>query len=91
MAAFSSPAYSFDPATGEATFDYALTGPDGDLRFTERVTLPVPTSPPSEATLATLDRVLRLPRSAVRREGAILDRATFDAVTRAAADVRRSR
>ncbi|MDC7121040.1 type II toxin-antitoxin system PemK/MazF family toxin [Cellulomonas fimi] len=43
---------------------------------------------PSEVRL---DRVIRLPRSAVRREGAILDRAVFDAVTRAVADVRRSR
>lgn len=41
---------------------------------------------PSEVRL---DRLLRLDRSAVRREGAVLDRARFDAVTRAAADVRR--
>ncbi|WP_343035310.1 type II toxin-antitoxin system PemK/MazF family toxin [Cellulomonas septica] len=43
---------------------------------------------PSEVRL---DRVIRLERSAVRREGAVLDRAVFDAVTRAAAEVRRSR
>jgi hypothetical protein len=60
MAAFSFPAYSFDPTNGQARFDYALTGPDGELRFTERITLPVPDQPPSQATLATLDRVLRL-------------------------------
>ncbi|GCD20639.1 hypothetical protein CTKZ_22010 [Cellulomonas algicola] len=43
---------------------------------------------PSEVRL---DRVIRLERSAVRREGAVLDRAVFDAVTRAAAEARRSR
>lgn len=57
---FSFPAHSFDLRTGVATFDYALTGPGGELRFTETVTFPVPTAQPSGATLATLDRVLEL-------------------------------
>ncbi|MFC4106287.1 hypothetical protein ACFOX0_10105 [Micromonospora zhanjiangensis] len=60
MDAFSFPTYSLDLATGEATFEYALTGPAGELRFAEKITLPVPPEPPSEATLATLDRVLQI-------------------------------
>ncbi|WP_422774700.1 hypothetical protein ACN28C_16345 [Plantactinospora sp. WMMC1484] len=60
MAAFSFPARSFDPATGEAGLGYALTGPDGELRFTERITFPLPEAPPSAATLATFERVLEL-------------------------------
>ncbi|MBL7255311.1 hypothetical protein [Paractinoplanes lichenicola] len=35
------PSYAFDPATGVATFDYVLDGPD-PLHFTETITLPVP-------------------------------------------------
>ena len=35
------PSYAFDPATGVATFDYLLDGPE-PLRFTETVTFPVP-------------------------------------------------
>jgi hypothetical protein len=34
------PAYAFDPATGVATFDYQLDGPD-PLRFTETVQFPL--------------------------------------------------
>nr|MDT0659690.1 hypothetical protein [Micromonospora sp. DSM 115978] len=49
-----------DPATGEVTLDYALTGPDGELRLTERITLPPPPRTPTAGTLATLDRVLEL-------------------------------
>ena len=49
-----------DPDTGRASFDYALTGPGGELRFTEVITFPVPATPPDAATLATLDRVLDL-------------------------------
>ncbi|GLY20326.1 hypothetical protein [Micromonospora sp. NBRC 101691] len=60
MDAFTFPARSIDPATGEVRLDYALTGPDGERRFTEVITLPPPPEPPSQATLATLDRVLDL-------------------------------
>ncbi|MGC4806024.1 hypothetical protein [Micromonospora sp. DT233] len=60
MDAFTFPSYSFDLATGEALFDYALTGPDGEQRFTEVITLPLPAEPPSDATVATLGRVLEL-------------------------------
>ncbi|MEE6311750.1 hypothetical protein V1634_33480 [Plantactinospora veratri] len=60
MDAFSFPAHSFDPATGEATLEYALTGPDGELRFAERVTFPQPAAPPSPEALATFGRVLEL-------------------------------
>ena len=44
-----------------SAFDYALTGPDGELRFTERVTFRGPAdTPPAPQTRATLDRVLEL-------------------------------
>lgn len=57
---FTFPARSFDLGTGVATFDYALGGPGGELRFTETVTFPLPAAPPSAQTLATFDRVLEL-------------------------------
>ncbi|MBO4204854.1 hypothetical protein [Micromonospora echinofusca] len=60
MTAFTFPSYSIDLATGEALFDYALTGPDGEVRFTEVVTFPLPDAPPSDATVTTLNRVLEL-------------------------------
>ncbi|ROT29308.1 hypothetical protein [Micromonospora sp. HM5-17] len=60
MESFSFPSRSIDPATGEVTLDYALTGPDGELRFTETVTLPVPSAPPTPQARETLDRVLEL-------------------------------
>ncbi|WDZ84109.1 hypothetical protein [Micromonospora cathayae] len=60
MDAFTFPSRTIDLSTGEVRLDYALTGPDGDLRFTEVVTLPLPAQPPSAATVATLDRVLEL-------------------------------
>ncbi|SCF03341.1 hypothetical protein GA0070563_104226 [Micromonospora carbonacea] len=60
MDAFTFPSYSIDLATGEALFDYALTGPGGEQRFTEAITLPLPAQPPSDATVATLGRVLEL-------------------------------
>jgi hypothetical protein len=49
-----------DLATGEVRLDYALSGPAGEVRLTEVVTLPLPATPPAPATLATLDRVLEL-------------------------------
>lgn len=58
MDAFTFPSYSIDFATGEVLFDYALTGPDGEQRFTEVITLPLPAEPVSDATAATLARVL---------------------------------
>ncbi|MGC4896152.1 hypothetical protein [Micromonospora sp. DT31] len=60
MDAFTFPSYSIDFATGEVLFDYALTGPDGERRFTEVLTLPVPAEPVDDATAATLARVLEL-------------------------------
>lgn len=60
MDAFTFPSYSIDLATGEALFDYKLTGPDGEQRFTEAITLPLPADPPSDETVATLGRVLEL-------------------------------
>ena len=60
MTDFSFPSYSVDLATGTASFDYALSGPDGELRFTEVITFPVPATPPSAATQATFHRVLEL-------------------------------
>ncbi|MFC8620001.1 hypothetical protein ACFT9M_26810 [Micromonospora purpureochromogenes] len=60
MDAFTFPSYSIDLATGEALFDYKLTGPDGEQRFTEVITLPLPADPPSDETVATLGRVLEL-------------------------------
>ncbi|MEV0900719.1 hypothetical protein [Actinoplanes sp. NPDC049802] len=50
------PSYAFDPATGVATFDYLLDGPE-PLRFTETITLPVPADP---AVPEALTRVLGL-------------------------------
>jgi hypothetical protein len=60
MDAFTFPSYSIDLATGEAVFDYALTGPDGELRFSEVITFPLPAEPPSDETVAALGRVLEL-------------------------------
>ncbi|RQW91986.1 hypothetical protein [Micromonospora globispora] len=60
MDAFTFPSYSIDLSTGEALFDYALTGPDGEQRFTEVISLPLPAEPPSDETVATLERVLEL-------------------------------
>ncbi|WP_343446156.1 hypothetical protein [Micromonospora schwarzwaldensis] len=60
MDAFTFPSYSVDFATGEVLFDYALTGPDGDQRFTEVITLPLPAEPVSDATATRLARVLEL-------------------------------
>ncbi len=60
MAVFRFPSASFDLDTGVATFSYELDGPAGTLSFTETVTLPVPASPPSEARLAAVRRVLSL-------------------------------
>lgn len=60
MDAFTFPSYSIDFATGEVLFDYALTGPDGEQRFTEVITLPLPAEPVTDATAATLARVLEL-------------------------------
>ncbi|WP_106331102.1 hypothetical protein [Actinoplanes italicus] len=49
------PSYAFDPATGVATFDYLLDGPE-PLRFTETITLPVPADPTvPEALTRVLD------------------------------------
>ncbi|WFE52884.1 hypothetical protein [Micromonospora sp. WMMD1155] len=60
MDAFTFPSYSIDFATGEVLFDYALTGPAGEQRFTEVITLPLPAEPPSDDTVATLNRVLEV-------------------------------
>ncbi|TNH24771.1 hypothetical protein FHG89_24400 [Micromonospora orduensis] len=60
MDAFTFPSYSIDFATGEVLFDYALTGPAGEQRFTEVITLPLPAQPPSDETVATLNRVLEV-------------------------------
>ncbi|WCN79754.1 hypothetical protein [Micromonospora sp. LH3U1] len=60
MDAFTFPSYSIDFATGEVLFDYALTGPAGEQRFTEVITLPLPAEPPSDETVATLGRVLEV-------------------------------
>ncbi|MFI6763615.1 hypothetical protein ACIBF5_31275 [Micromonospora sp. NPDC050417] len=57
---FSFPSYSVDLATGTASFDYALSGPDEELRFTEVITFPVPAAPPSVETEAAFRRVLEL-------------------------------
>ncbi|GAB3154458.1 UDP-N-acetyl-alpha-D-muramoyl-L-alanyl-L-glutamat e epimerase [Micromonospora sonneratiae] len=60
MDAFNFPSHSVDLATGEASFDYALTGPGGEVRFTEVITFPLPASRPDDTTLATFGRVLEL-------------------------------
>ncbi|MGW0434963.1 hypothetical protein ACWDV4_20785 [Micromonospora sp. NPDC003197] len=60
MDAFSFPSHSVDLTTGVASFDYVLTGPGGELRFTEVITFPLPSTPPDETTLATFERVLEL-------------------------------
>ncbi|MEV1286231.1 hypothetical protein [Micromonospora sp. NPDC049679] len=60
MTEFAFPSFSFDPATGVASFEYALDGPGGGLRFTEVITFPLPSSPPDAATLSTFHRVLEL-------------------------------
>lgn len=57
---FSFPSRSFDPASGVASFDYTLRGPDGELRLTETVTFPVPPTPPDPPRAAAVDRVLEL-------------------------------
>lgn len=48
------PKYAFDPATGTATFDYLLDGPE-PLEFTETITFPISDEPPSEAFYKVLD------------------------------------
>jgi hypothetical protein len=48
------PSYAFDPATGIATFDYLLDGPD-PLRFTETITLPPVAGPVPDAVCRVLD------------------------------------
>jgi len=53
------PSYAFDPSTGVASFDYLLDGPS-PLRFTETISLPVPATVPTPATLRTVRRVLDL-------------------------------
>ncbi|PZM96506.1 MAG: hypothetical protein DIU79_04910 [Actinobacteria bacterium] len=55
MSAFSFPAHSFDPVTGVATFDYALTGPGGELRFTETVAFPPAGREPAPAFYRVLE------------------------------------
>ncbi|MGW4467581.1 hypothetical protein [Micromonospora sp. NPDC004704] len=60
MTDFSFPSYSVDLATGTASFDYLLSGPDGEQRFTEVITFPVPAIPPTASTEATFRRVLDL-------------------------------
>jgi hypothetical protein len=60
MDAFTFPSYSMDLVSGEASLHYALTGPGGELGFTELITFPPPAVPPDEARLATLHRVLEL-------------------------------
>jgi hypothetical protein len=51
------PSFAFDPASGLATFDYTLSGPDGELAFTETIEFPV--APPGEVPEAFY-RVLEL-------------------------------
>ncbi|MEV0605381.1 hypothetical protein AB0I61_03280 [Polymorphospora rubra] len=60
MRSFTFPSYSFDPDSGVASFDYALDGPDGGVRFTETVTFPLPERPPAAETMLTFHRVLEL-------------------------------
>ncbi|HEX7745666.1 MAG TPA: hypothetical protein VF462_10440 [Micromonosporaceae bacterium] len=60
MDSFAFPSRSFDPVTGVASFDYALRGPGGELRFTETVTFPLPESPPGPGALTAFDGVLDL-------------------------------
>lgn len=60
MDAFTFPSYSIDFATGEALFDYTLTGPAGEQRFTEAITFPLPAEPVPDETAATVNRVLDL-------------------------------
>ncbi len=60
MDTFSFPSHSINLATGKASFEYALTGPDGELRFTEVITFPVPPTPPSDVALDAFRRVLEL-------------------------------
>jgi hypothetical protein len=48
------PSYAFDPATGVATFDYLLDGPE-PLRFTETITLPPVAGPVPAALYRVLD------------------------------------
>lgn len=60
ITSFAFPSRSFDPATGVASFDYALRGPDGELRLTETVTFPLPAELPDPARMAAFERVLEL-------------------------------
>lgn len=60
MRSFTFPSYSFDPDGGVASFDYALDGPGGLVRFTETVTFPVPEQASTAETMATFHRVLEL-------------------------------
>ena len=48
------PAYTFDPSTGEARFDYLLDGPAPE-RFTETITFPVSDRPVPDAFHRVLD------------------------------------
>jgi hypothetical protein len=48
------PKYAFDPATGTATFDYLLDGPE-PLEFTETITFPATGGEPPEAFYKVLD------------------------------------
>ena len=60
MTSFTFPGRAFDPATGVATFDYLLSGPGGDQRFTETITFPVPAEGPAAADADAFARVLDL-------------------------------
>ncbi|MET0417829.1 MAG: hypothetical protein ABW022_17615 [Actinoplanes sp.] len=48
------PSYAFDPATGVATFDYLLDGPD-PIAFTETITFPVSPAAVPDAFYRVLD------------------------------------
>lgn len=48
------PKYAFDPATGTATFDYLLDGPE-PLEFTETITFPAAAGEPGAAFYKVLD------------------------------------
>ena len=48
------PKYAFDPATGTATFDYVLDGPE-PLEFTETITFPISDTAPTDAFYKVLD------------------------------------
>ena len=79
------PSYAFDPASGVATFDYVLDGPQ-PLSFTETITFPVADRPVPDAFYRVLDLLHVVAGVSYYKVGAPRKIITTTPVPRAAAD-----